>query len=131
LIQFYLRQGRKKEALEVGATSIPGWESFTMLQACASNRPSKEIAALASAVQPQQDPELNYAFAAHLAYCGQTNPALRLLMLSIRANHCSYPAIDTDPFFANLRSKPEFAEVRSAAIACQKEFLTERQHTYY
>ena len=126
LIQFYLRQGRKKEALEVGQTNIPGWESFTMLQACAANRSAKEIAVLASAVLPQQDPELNYAFAAHLAYCGQTTAALRLLTLSIQANHCSYPAIDTDPFFTNLRSKPEFAEVRSAAIACQKEFLMVR-----
>jgi len=128
LIQFYLRQGRKKEALEVGATNIPGWESFTMLQACASNRPAREIAALASVVHPQEDSELNYAFAAHLAYCDRTNAALQLLMLSIRANHCSYPAIDTDPFFANLRSKPEFAEIRSAAIACQKSFLAETVH---
>lgn len=126
LIQFYLRQGRKKEALEVGATNIPGWQSFTMLQACAANRPAKEIAALASAVQPQEDPELNYAFAAHLAYCGQTSAALRLLMLSIRANHCSYPAIDTDPFFAGLRSNPEFIRIHAAAVACQKDFLAKR-----
>jgi hypothetical protein len=26
-----------------------------------------------------------------------------------------------------VRAKPEFAEIRSAAIACQKRFLTERQ----
>lgn len=127
LVQLLLREGRNKEALEVSPTNIPGWKSFAMLQACANHRPANEIAALANAVQPQKDPELNYAFAAHLAYCGQTSAAVPLLRMSIQANHCSYPAMDKDPFFANLRSNSEFAELRSAAIACQKAFLTERE----
>jgi serine/threonine protein kinase/Flp pilus assembly protein TadD len=126
LIQFLLRQGKEKEAIAVGATNVPGWESVTMLQACAAHRPAKEIAALAGAVLPQEDSELNYTFAAHLAYCGQASAALRLLKLSIEANHCSYPAMDKDPFFTTLQTEPEFAEIRAAGIICQKKFLAER-----
>ena len=52
---------------------------------------------------------------------------MRLLRLAVQGNYCSYPTIDLDPFFANVRSMPEFGEIRSKAIACQKNFLTERQ----
>jgi hypothetical protein len=70
---------------------------------------------------------MNYSFAAHLSYCGQTDAASRLLKLSIEGNHCSYPEMDTDPLMANLRSKPEFAQLRSAGIVCQNAFLAARQ----
>lgn len=50
-----------------------------------------------------------------------------MLKRTIRWNYCSYPAIDSDPFFASLPSKPEFAEIRSAAIACQNKFLAQRK----
>jgi len=127
LMQLLVREGKPKEAVKVETAKIPGWESFTMLQECAGHRSQKEIAALAAAVRPDPDPEMNYSFAAHLAYCGQTDAAFRLLKLSIEGNHCSYPEMDTDPLMANLRSKPEFAEIRSAAIACKNAFLEERQ----
>jgi len=127
LIELFLRQGKEREAVEVDATHIAQWESFNMLQACAAHKPLAEIAALASAVQPQDDPEVNYFFASHLAYCGQSEAALQMLKRAIQGNYCSYPAMDSDPFFASVRAKPEFAAIRSAAIACQKDFLAERQ----
>jgi hypothetical protein len=34
--------------------------------------------------------------------------------------------MDSDPFFARVRGKPEFDEVRTAAIACQNNFLERR-----
>ena len=127
LIELFLRQGREREAVEVGPTHIPQWESFNMLRACAAHRPLPEIAALAGTVQPQEDPEVDYFFASHLAYCGQAGAALQLLKRAIQGNYCSYPAIDSDPFFASVRAEPEFADIRPAAIACQKGFLAERQ----
>jgi DNA-binding winged helix-turn-helix (wHTH) protein/serine/threonine protein kinase len=127
LIELFLRQGKEREAVEVDATHIAQWESFNMLQACAAHKPLAEIAALASAVQPQDDPEVNYFFASHLAYCGQSEAALQMLKRAIQGNYCSYPAMDSDPFFASVRAKPEFAAIRSAAIACQKDFLAEHQ----
>jgi DNA-binding winged helix-turn-helix (wHTH) protein/TolB-like protein len=127
LLQLLVREGKLKEAVEVPTAKIPGWESFTMLQDCAGHRPEKDITALAKAVRPDPDPEMNYSFAAHLAYCGQTDAAFRLLKLSVQGNHCSYPEMDTDPLMANLRSKPEFAQLRSAGIACQNAFLAARR----
>jgi hypothetical protein len=126
LVELFLRQGKEKEAVEVGPTHIA--QSVNMLQACAAHRPLAEIAALASTVHPQEDPEVNYFFASHLAYCGQSDAALRMLKRAIGGNYCSYPAIDSDPFFASVRAKPEFADTRAAAIACQKDFLAGRQH---
>ncbi len=126
-ISILLRQGREQEALQIGPPHIPQWPSYDMLLACAQRRPSAEIAALAETVQPSDDPEANYLSAANLAYCGQTDAALQMLKRAIQGNYCSYPAIDSDPFFASVRAKPEFAEIQSAAIACQKDFLAERQ----
>ena len=127
LIELLLHQGKEREAMEVGPTHIAQWESFNMLRACAARKPLPEIVELASAVHPQDDPEVDYFFASHLAYCGQTSAALSLLKRAIQGNYCSYPAVDSDPFFASVRTKPEFADIRSAAIACQKDFLAERQ----
>ncbi|MGA7930787.1 MAG: winged helix-turn-helix domain-containing protein [Candidatus Sulfotelmatobacter sp.] len=126
-ISILLRQGREREALQIGPPHIPQWPSYDMLLACAHRRPSAEIAALAKTVQPSDDPEANYLSAANLAYCGQADAALQLLKRAIQGHYCSYPAMDSDPFFASVRAKPEFAEIRSAAIACQKGFLAGRE----
>jgi tetratricopeptide (TPR) repeat protein len=122
-----LREGREKEALQIGPPHIPQWGSYDMLPACAEHKPPSEIAALAANVQTSEDPEANYLAAANLAYCGQTKEALRLLKLAVEGNYCSYPAMDSDPFFARMRTMPEFAAIRAAGIACQKRFLSERQ----
>ena len=36
------------------------------------------------------------------------------------------PQMDTDPLLAKIRALPEFAEIRSSGIACQKHFLEHR-----
>ena len=126
-IDALVRAGKEKEALQTGVPNIPHWRAdYTLFLACAGHRPPVEIAALARSVQPEEDSEGNYWLAAHLAYCGQTEATLNMLRLAIKGNCCSYPAIDSDPLFADIRSKPEFAEIRSAAINCQKKFLAER-----
>src|SRR5262249_35971278 len=93
--------------------------------ACVQHKPAAETAALAAQVQPNDDPEVSYFFAAHLAYCGQTEPALRMLDSAVRANYCSYPAMDSDPLLANLRGQARFAEIRSRPIACNRQFLSD------
>jgi DNA-binding winged helix-turn-helix (wHTH) protein/serine/threonine protein kinase len=128
MIQFFLYQGKLKEAVEVTPSHTTYWASFNMLQACAAHRPLQEIVPMAGLVQYQDDPESNYYFSSHLAYCGQTGAALHLLTRAVAGNYCSYPAMDLDPFFASVRRKPEFAEIRAAGIACQQRFLAERQH---
>ena len=128
LIELFLHQGKVKEAVEVAPTNIPHWDSVTMLQACAAHKPLPEIVAMAGLVQAQDEPEANFFFSRALSYCGQADAALHLLKRAIEGNYCSFPAIDSDPFFASVRAKPEFAAIRAAGIACQKRFLTERQH---
>jgi serine/threonine protein kinase/DNA-binding winged helix-turn-helix (wHTH) protein/Tfp pilus assembly protein PilF len=125
-VHILIREGKEKEAAQLGSPNIPQWGSYDMLLACAERKPSAEIAALVRMVQPADDPEANYLSAAHLAYCGQTSTALQMLKRAVQGNYCSYPAMDSDPFFASLRANPEFSEIRSAAIACQNKFLAER-----
>jgi hypothetical protein len=61
-----------------------------------------------------------------LAYCGRTDAALRMLSPAIKGGYCAYPAMDSDPFFASLRTNPEFVKLRSAAMKCQQDFLAQR-----
>jgi hypothetical protein len=98
-----------------------------MLLACARQEPESQIASLSSLVEIDDDPEINYFFAGHLAYCGQTTAALRMLELAIKRNYCSYPAMDKDPFFDKVRASPEFARVRAAGIACHNNFINNRE----
>lgn len=125
-IHMLVRQGKEQEALQLGSPHIAQWPSYDMLLAYMQHKPATEIRALAQAVQPSDDPETNYFSAAHLAYCGQTAAALEMLRRTIKGNYCSYPAIDSDPFFTTLRAKPEFGEIRAAAIQCQNNFLAQR-----
>ncbi len=120
------RQGKTQEALQLGSPNIPAWKSYDMLLACLARKPSSEVAALAESVRASDDPELNYFAAAHLAYCGLTDAAFDMLKRTIKGNYCSYPAIESDPLFANLRATPRYAEVRAAGVACQNAFLARR-----
>jgi serine/threonine protein kinase/tetratricopeptide (TPR) repeat protein len=126
-LDILVRAGKERETLQIGQPNIANSSArYALLLACAGHRSLPLIAGLARSVHIDDDPEENYFSAADLAYCGQTEAALQMLRRAIEGNYCSYPAIDSDPLFANIRGKPEFGEVRSAAINCQKRFLTER-----
>lgn len=128
-IEVNLRQGRTSDALEIPAPQVPGWQqSYKMVQACAANAAPSEIKALAAQVHPDDDPEVTYFFAGHLAYCGQTDAALRMLKIAIDGNHCSYPTMDRDPMFDKIRNTPGFAKVHEAGIACHDDFVNNREH---
>jgi DNA-binding winged helix-turn-helix (wHTH) protein/TolB-like protein len=129
-IEVLLRQGRTQEAIQIGPPQIPHWGSYKMLLACAQHEPEPQIKALAAGVEVDDDPEVIYFFAAHLAYCGQTKESLRLLKLAIDANYCSYPAVDLDPFFDKMRTVPEFAKVRAAGIVCHENFVVNREQDH-
>jgi TolB-like protein/Tfp pilus assembly protein PilF len=128
-IHALLSGGREDEALRIGAPNMPQWKSFQLLLACAAGKPASEIASRAAAVAPQPDPESNYYSAAHLAYCGLNEQALAMLKHAIDRAYCSYPHVDTDPYFSRLRTTPAFAAVRAAAVACRNRFLAEREST--
>jgi serine/threonine protein kinase/DNA-binding winged helix-turn-helix (wHTH) protein len=123
-IDILLRERKEKEALEISRPNIRAWTSYDMLLACASHKPAAEIATLAKRIETEDDPETNYFAASHLAYCGQTTAALEMLRRTVQANYCAYPAMDTDPMFATIRSLPEYAEIRAIGMSCQNIFLT-------
>ena len=125
-IELLLRQGNKAEALRIPAPQIPHWDSYKMLLACARGAPTDEIKALSSKVEIDDDPEMDYLFAGHLAYCGQTEPALRMLKIAIDRHYCSFPTVDKDPFFDRLRNNPQFQKLRLAGEACHADFVSDR-----
>jgi len=125
-VEILVRQGRGEEALQIGAPNIPDWESYNMLLACVQHKPADEIRALAKEVKPSADPEVTYFFAAHLAYCGQTEASLAMLKAAIQGKHCSYPAMDNDPLFASVRGTAEWNQLHAAAEQCQNDFLAQR-----
>lgn len=110
------------EAIALGAPAMPQWKSYELLLACAVKRPQATLDSLASLVR-DNEPETNYFAASHLAWCGRTTQAIQLLDRAIRGGYCSWPVIDTDPYFATIRTRPEFASLCTTATACQKAFL--------
>jgi DNA-binding winged helix-turn-helix (wHTH) protein/serine/threonine protein kinase len=126
-IHMYLRQGRAQEALAIGSPEIPQWNSYELALACAARRPQEDVHALVQLVRPANDPETNYFTAGHLAYCGQDDAALQLLRDAVHAGYCAVPAMDLDPLFADLRTRPEYAGIRADAQACQQHFLADTQ----
>lgn len=125
-IEVLLREGKTEDALRIPAPDIPHWESYKMLLACARGEPVTEFRSLASKVEIDDDPEVNYFFAGHLAYCGQQEAALRMLKIAIDHRYCGYPAMDSDPFFNQLRTNPEFQKVRLSAMGCHNDFASDR-----
>jgi hypothetical protein len=122
-----LRQGKREEALEL--IRKHGHFSPT-LAACMEGRPALEVEKLAreeaAAVMRDRDSEPKYNVATGLAFCGQSELAIRLLKTAVEQNYCAWPAMDNDPDFASIRGTPEFAAIRQAGIECQKRFLAHR-----
>ncbi len=125
-IDVLLRAGKTEAALRIPAPQIPSWDSYKMLLACARHDPEEEIQSLAAKIAVDDDPEEDYLFAGHLAFCGQNEAALRFLKIAIDRNYCSYPAMDRDPFFNQLRTNPQFQKLRLAGMACHNDFASDR-----
>jgi hypothetical protein len=98
-----------------------------MALACARQASTSEIRALAANVKPDDDPEVDYFLAGHLAHCGETESALRMLRLAIDRNYCSFPAMEKDPLFDKLRNDPEFKKIRAYGMMCHEYFLANRK----
>jgi len=122
-----LHEAKVEEAIRRAEANLPGWGAYDVLLASLKHRPPAEIAALARHAKPANDPEMNFFAAGHLAYAGQVDAALSMLKRAIDGGYCSFPAIDTDPFFEVLRARRKLGPLRLAAQECQNEFLRERQ----
>jgi hypothetical protein len=75
----------------------------------------------------EPDPEQWYRVGALLAYCGQKEPALRLLKHAVQQNYCAYSALLEDPLLKGLRKETAFNEVLTAGSKCQESLKEGRQ----
>jgi hypothetical protein len=129
LVAIFLRQGRTAEARELAHGLGADYLSQAGL-ACLEGRPRAEIQALGAAetagLIAVRDSEPKYAASREFARCGFPDTALRLLRRAVEQNYCAWPAMDRDPLFASIRGTPEFAQIRTMGIACQKSFLEHR-----
>jgi hypothetical protein len=128
----YLAEGNVAEAREaaknMGKASTYHRE---LMQSCtAAQRPAdlaKTVRETESSVMLELDPEQWYHIGALMAYCGQNEPALRLLKLAVQQNYCAYSALLDDPLLKDLRKDTAFNQVLTAASNCQAVFKEGRQ----
>jgi DNA-binding winged helix-turn-helix (wHTH) protein/tetratricopeptide (TPR) repeat protein len=72
--------------------------------------------------QRHGDSESAYAVAPMLSYCGRPQDALRFIERAVDGNFCSFPALDLDPVWTELRTLPDFQRIRGKAVACHDRF---------
>jgi serine/threonine protein kinase len=80
-----------------------------------------------SSAMMEPDPEAWYHVGALMAYCGQKEPALRLLKAAVQQNYCAYSALLEDPLLKELRKDTAFNQVLTAGSACQDALKEGRQ----
>ena len=102
-----------------------------LMEACAAaQRPAdlaKVVREAESSVMMEPDAEAWYHVGALMAYCGQTEPSLRLLKAAVQQNYCAYSALLDDPLLKDLRKETAFNEVLTAASNCQTLLKDGRQ----
>jgi serine/threonine protein kinase len=123
-----LRAGNVAEAREsIRGTTSNVLMGRDLLQSCVDPSQKAELPQITRATEraalAASDPEIRYLLGSLLAYCGQSEAALRLLKSAIEQNYCSYSALQSDPLFANLRNSRGFNELLSVAKDCRDRFL--------
>ena len=69
-----------------------------------------------ASVMVEPNPEAWYRVGALMAYCGQKQPALRLLKAAVQQNYCAYSALLNDPLLQNLRKESDFNAVLTLQV---------------
>ena len=128
----YLGEGNIAEARSAAKNMGKGPSYHRdLMEACtATQRPSdfaKIVQTSESSVMLENDPELWYHVGALMAYCGQNEPALRLLKAAVQQNYCAHDALLDDPLLKDLRKETAFSDVLTAASNCQAVFKEGRQ----
>ena len=120
----YLAKGNVAQARQ-SVTAVGKAEVYhrDLLAACTQPQRPQNIDQIArdaeTSVMSELDPEQWYRVGALLAYCGQDQPALRLLRNAVQQNYCAYSPLLEDPLLKELRKDTEFNQVLTAASNCQ------------
>jgi TolB-like protein len=102
-----------------------------LMEACTAAQKPGDLARIVreqeSSVMMEPDAEAWYHVGALMAYCGQSEPALRLLKAAVQQNYCAYSALLDDPLLKDLRKETAFNEVLTASSNCQAVLKEGRQ----
>jgi hypothetical protein len=102
-----------------------------LMEACTATQPPADLARIVreteSSVMMEPDAEAWYHVGALMAYCGQKEPALRLLKAAVQQNYCAYTALLDDPLLKDLRKDTAFNQVLTASSNCQAVLKEGRQ----
>jgi serine/threonine protein kinase len=118
-----LREGNRAEAVRLLKSRPKLWR---IAHACLIGGPEELPGAAARQLRNSEalrDGEPAYINSTLLPACGRDKEALSLIGIAIQKGYCSYPAMETEPAFARLRSDPEFQRLREAGKQCQARFL--------
>jgi TolB-like protein len=125
-----LRQGRPAETLALLRKLPKTIARLSPVEPCLEGRPLPEgdasLREFEARILADRDPEPKYFEATHMAWCGNTALALRLLRRSVEDGYLVVAATDRDPLLAKLRNTPEFAAIRALAIEKQKQLAAQR-----
>jgi serine/threonine protein kinase len=120
----YLAEGNVSEA-RASVKNMGKASSYhrELMEACtAAQRPAdlpKIVRDNEASVLLEPDAESWYRVGSLMAYCGQKDPALRLLKAAVQQNYCAYSALLDDPLLKELRKESAFNEVLTAGANCQ------------
>jgi TolB-like protein len=102
-----------------------------LMEACTAAQKPADLARIVreneASVMMEPDAEAWYHVGALMAYCGQNEPALRLLKAAVQQNYCAYSALLDDPLLKDLRKETAFNEVLTASSSCQAVLKEGRQ----
>jgi tetratricopeptide (TPR) repeat protein len=102
-----------------------------LMEACTAAQKPADLARIVreneASVMMEPDAEAWYHVGALMAYCGQNEPALRLLKAAVQQNYCAYSALLDDPLLRDLRKETAFNEVLTASSNCQAVLKEGRQ----
>lgn len=129
-----LRNDKTTALREVRSIYVSGPDDYPdarLMEAVLSGAPAETIRKWSQEDEALNDritsPELHFVDARYQSWAGETEAALRLLRRAIANNYCSYPAMDSDPFLANVRKSLEYKQLRQAGIACRESFRSQMQ----
>jgi eukaryotic-like serine/threonine-protein kinase len=125
-------EGKIPEAREAAKSmgKASSYHRDLMIACTAAQRPAdfeKIVRESESSVMIEPDAEAWYRIGSLMAYCGQKEPALRLMKAAVQQNYCAYSALLDDPLLKDLRKETAFSEVLTAASACQATLKEGRQ----
>ncbi|HWW16603.1 MAG TPA: protein kinase [Candidatus Dormibacteraeota bacterium] len=128
----YLAAGNVAQARESvkSVAKAPAYHRELLAACTAAQRPAdmdRIVREAESSAMMEPDPEAWYHVGVLMAYCGQKEPALRLLKAAVQQNYCAYSALLEDPLLKDLRKDTAFNQVLTAGSACQDALKEGRQ----